>query len=414
MGLINNIGGWSYYAGPDGLSGGADAFSKNFMGTYLALKKEGREKEALELEKQLRAAQVQEMEAQTAQRENALQQQAAYQSDVANLPIQKNMTGLMSSGAIDPKTQSSDPVALKQAAIGQMPGLAKPTMEDYIRLQMKHNPDEAIKNVVTLSGQTEKINPLVAKLIESANNGTLNEQGKAILKAAGYDFFDAKKETITGVEEKYDDKTHTTYGRDYVQDKKTDERKYISDWRPIKGRESTTNVNLSRDKSDRVFGANLRKEFNNLPDVKESNAILPKIKSMEAAYAESQKTNNFVAVDQALITLYNKLTDPSSVVRETEYARTAENIPLLNAIKGKAQKVLTGGAGLTPAERTALMNMARLMKQGYGEIRGRRINEYKSYANSAGLNADELFVDSFNDAPIQAGSGQRFVIKKVK
>jgi hypothetical protein len=413
MGLLSG-GGFQYYAGPDGLSSGVNSFADNFMKQLNSGREMKMKQSELDIMNLMRKAQMREIQAQAAQREDALQQQAAYRSDVANLPIQKNMTGLMASGAIDPKTQSSDPVALKQAAMGQLPGMTTPTMEDYLGLQMKHNPDEAIKNVVTVSGQKDKMNPLVAKLIESANNGTLNEQGKAILKASGYDFFNEKKEMKPGVEEEYDAKTHITRGRDYIQNVVTGEKTYTSDWRPIKGRESTANINISRDKSDRVFGANLRKEFNNLPDVKESNMILPKIKAMESAYAESQKTNNYVAVDQALITLYNKLTDPNSVVRESEYARTAENIPLLNAIKGKAQKVLAGGAGLTQSERTALMTMARLMKQGYGEIRGRRTNEYKSYANSAGLNADELFVDSFNDTPIKNGSGQRFVIKQVK
>jgi hypothetical protein len=403
-----------YYAGPSGEAAGAQAFVDNLFKIKLGLEANTREQQAAESLNAYRKQQELMMAQQVEAAKQAAARQTAYRSDVANLPIQKNMTGLMASSAIDPKTQSSDPVALKQAAMGQLPGMTTPTMEDYLGLQMKHNPDEAIKNVVTVSGQKDKMNPLVAKLIESANNGTLNEQGKAILKASGYDFFNEKKEMKPGVEEEYDAKTHITRGRDYIQNVVTGEKTYTSDWRPIKGRESTANINISRDKSDRVFGANLRKEFNNLPDVKESNMILPKIKAMESAYAESQKTNNYVAVDQALITLYNKLTDPNSVVRESEYARTAENIPLLNAIKGKAQKVLAGGAGLTQSERTALMTMARLMKQGYGEIRGRRTNEYKSYANSAGLNADELFVDSFNDTPIKNGSGQRFVIKQVK
>jgi hypothetical protein len=403
-----------YYAGPSGEAAGAQAFVDNLFKIKLGLEANTREQQAAESLNAYRKQQELMMAQQVEAAKQAAARQTAYRSDVANLPIQKNMTGLMASSAIDPKTQSSDPVALKQAAMGQLPSMTTPTMEDYLGLQMKHNPDEAIKNVVTVSGQKDKMNPLVAKLIESANNGTLNEQGKAILKASGYDFFNEKKEMKPGVEEEYDAKTHITRGRDYIQNVVTGEKTYTSDWRPIKGRESTANINISRDKSDRVFGANLRKEFNNLPDVKESNMILPKIKAMESAYAESQKTNNYVAVDQALITLYNKLTDPNSVVRESEYARTAENIPLLNAIKGKAQKVLAGGAGLTQSERTALMTMARLMKQGYGEIRGRRTNEYKSYANSAGLNADELFVDSFNDTPIKNGSGQRFVIKQVK
>ncbi len=167
---------------------------------------------------------------------------------------------------------------------------------------------------------------------------------------------------------------------------------------------ASNRLKLTQDKSDRGFAVSLRKEFNGLPEIKESNLIMPKIKNMEKAFEESKKTNNFVAVDQALITLYNKLTDPSSVVRESEYARTAQNIPLINQIKGKFQKVLEGGAGLTQDERASLLKMARLMRQGYQEIRGNRIKEYRSYATQSGINGEAVISDVYQG---QDSSGKK-------
>lgn len=149
-------------------------------------------------------------------------------------------------------------------------------------------------------------------------------------------------------------------------------------------------IGMQQDKADRIFASNLRKEFNNLPEIKEYNQTVPKIKSMDSAFKEASKTKNFVAIDQALITLFNKLTDPNSVVRESEYARTAQNIPLLNQIQGKVEKILRGGAGLTSDERASLMKMAKLMYQGYEEIRKRRLGEYRSYGKDAGLKTDFL------------------------
>ena len=146
----------------------------------------------------------------------------------------------------------------------------------------------------------------------------------------------------------------------------------------------------TRERADRQFAVTLRKEFNDLPEVKEYNQTMPKIKSMQAAFESSKTTKNFVAVDQALITLYNKLTDPTSVVRESEYARTAENIPLINQIRGKAEKVLKGGAGLTGEERKALMDMAMLMQKGYEEIQSRKLNEYRGYGVQGGLSPEFL------------------------
>jgi hypothetical protein len=165
---------------------------------------------------------------------------------------------------------------------------------------------------------------------------------------------------------------------------------------------------------DRQYGVTLRKEYNSLPEIKEGNSVQPKILSMEKAYAESLKTNNFVAVDQALITLFNKLTDPTSVVRESEYARTPENIPYFNAIKGKANKILEGGAGLTQAERNALIKMARDMNKGYSELRQKRAGEYRGYANLSGLNGDEIINDTYLTGDTPSTGKQRFVIKAVK
>ena len=131
-----------------------------------------------------------------------------------------------------------------------------------------------------------------------------------------------------------------------------------------------------------------RKEFNNLPEIKEHNSIQPKLKSMEAAFNESKKTKNYIAVDQAMITLFNKLSDPSSVVRESEYARMALNLPFVNALKGKVAKVLKGGAGLTDDDRNNIMAMANLMKQAYSEVYNARADEYRGYGTIVGANPD--------------------------
>lgn len=160
---------------------------------------------------------------------------------------------------------------------------------------------------------------------------------------------------------------------------------------------SSENKDVTTERAERKLQAtnamNLRKEFNALPEIKEYNITQPKIKSINALYNESLKSKNFVAVDQALITLFNKLTDPSSVVRESEYARTAQNIPLYNQIVGKVEKVMKGGAGLTSEERDQLRYVAALMNKGYEEIKQKRLQEYKQYGRQAGLPEDFL-IDS--------------------
>ncbi len=132
----------------------------------------------------------------------------------------------------------------------------------------------------------------------------------------------------------------------------------------------------------------LRKEFSALPQVKEYRTIMTKFGAMEEALAESKVTNNLVATDQALITLFNKMTDPQSVVRESEYARTGVNMPLINVIKGKMEKVMTGGAGLTSKEREAITKMGGMFKNTYQKAYKDAEKEYREYAVMYGIDPD--------------------------
>jgi hypothetical protein len=131
--------------------------------------------------------------------------------------------------------------------------------------------------------------------------------------------------------------------------------------------------------------AGLRKEFNNLKEVKDFKDVRSKFQIMEKALAASTKTDNYVAVDQALITLFNKMTDPQSVVRESEYARTPQNLALLNRIKGKMEKIQKGGAGLTQSERNELVNMAKNFLSVYSDLYNNTSNQYKKYSTLSGV-----------------------------
>ena len=127
----------------------------------------------------------------------------------------------------------------------------------------------------------------------------------------------------------------------------------------------------------------MRQDFEKLPEVKNYNEMNIKAGQMTQAIEESRKTKNFTAVDQALITMFNKMTDPQSVVRESEYARTSNDMSLVNAVKGKAQKILDGGAGLTTMERSALKVMSdrflSASKNRYDSVAGEYRNLAKTY-----------------------------------
>jgi len=132
---------------------------------------------------------------------------------------------------------------------------------------------------------------------------------------------------------------------------------------------------------------NLKKDFSASPEVKDFVQVREKFQKLEEAKKEAEITDNFVVVDQAFITLFNKITDPNSVVRESEYARTSTDIGFINRIKGKAEKVIAGGAGLTQDERDAILRLVgRFMNVSARNFNNKR-QEFVDIANAFGLDA---------------------------
>lgn len=102
------------------------------------------------------------------------------------------------------------------------------------------------------------------------------------------------------------------------------------------------------------------------------------------SYKSGDKTNAN-AFDQTLINTFNKINDPSSVVRESEYARTAQGLSWANRIKGLGQKIKNGGAGLTDQDREDLVQFANVLLDA-------RVRDNKTYINSIGDIAKKLGV----------------------
>ena len=83
-----------------------------------------------------------------------------------------------------------------------------------------------------------------------------------------------------------------------------------------------------------AYSKDYRTIQNNLGNIKVS---INRLQSMPA------DERNKIAVNQAIITSYNKITDPTSVVRESEYERTPQGAALLNRLRGAYEKISQGG-----------------------------------------------------------------------
>lgn len=126
----------------------------------------------------------------------------------------------------------------------------------------------------------------------------------------------------------------------------------------------------------------MRKEFIDRPEVKEFMTTNTSVNSMDSLLKNARNGNiqNKVALDQALITLYNKMTDANSTVRESEYARTPENLSTVNRITGAIEKLKQGGAGLTDEDRDALVLGAKIITNERGASFSRAHASYSKLA----------------------------------
>lgn len=139
-----------------------------------------------------------------------------------------------------------------------------------------------------------------------------------------------------------------------------------------------TQVNLGEGQKGFENATTLRKEFAASPEVKTWGEISVQVGRLGEAMKElgaMKPTDSKVAIDQSLITIFNKMLDPASVVRESEYARTSQDISLLNRLKGKWDKIQSGGAGLTDEERRAMFNLSRK----FAHVARKKYDKHKEY-----------------------------------
>ncbi len=95
------------------------------------------------------------------------------------------------------------------------------------------------------------------------------------------------------------------------------------------------------------------------------------------------KRGDLAAGSQAVLVTFQKILDPTSVVRESEYARSASGQSLLARIEGAAEKIMLGGAGVPVTELEKYARLADEFMTGNDEharsIRGRISSTAKRY-----------------------------------
>jgi hypothetical protein len=124
---------------------------------------------------------------------------------------------------------------------------------------------------------------------------------------------------------------------------------------------------------------------------------------------------------QAVLVTFQKILDPPSVVRESEYARSAQGISFLGRIEGHFDRLRAGGAGVPADELEAMVVTARQFlkgMEGYNTgVRDRITRAAKGYDLDPAFIFDDV-TEASTSAPqvgarMRTKDGRTIIIKKL-
>lgn len=99
----------------------------------------------------------------------------------------------------------------------------------------------------------------------------------------------------------------------------------------------------------------LRNDF--VRETQAAREVQNQFRLMQSAIDAARK-GDMAAGSQGVLVTFQKILDPTSVVRESEYARSASGQALLSRIEGAAQKLAQGGAGIPVRELESFVALA--------------------------------------------------------
>ncbi len=152
--------------------------------------------------------------------------------------------------------------------------------------------------------------------------------------------------------------------------------------------------NLATPDDTREYQTDIRKELNLLPTVKEFNDVSTKFAGMQAAFERGKSFDvkklennkeNFGAVDIAMVFMFQKMIDPGSVVRPSEFETTTDAFGTLQSLQKNVLQITKGGV-LTPRARQEIFDLSKDFFNVYNKKLQSEIQPY--YLDVKGYNLE--------------------------
>jgi len=131
-----------------------------------------------------------------------------------------------------------------------------------------------------------------------------------------------------------------------------------------------------------------------LTNTKEARETQTQISNIETSYKSAvdkmSKGESINAASQGVLVSFQKLLDPTSVVRESEYARTGDGASLLSRLMGKYTQIVQGGAGLQAKDLKEFVDLGKQFYSNYGQQMSQYASLVLKQAENYGLNTENI------------------------
>ena len=128
-----------------------------------------------------------------------------------------------------------------------------------------------------------------------------------------------------------------------------------------------------------------------IKDTRQVNSDVSRMNKVWETYKNNPNTKSKNALDQALVITFNKMMDPGSVVRESEFARTPQGLALMARLEGLGERFKQGGIGLTDEARQEIINISEQLQSGQIDEANRLLSTYEELATQRNLNTKNIF-----------------------
>lgn len=137
------------------------------------------------------------------------------------------------------------------------------------------------------------------------------------------------------------------------------------------------------------LGLRILDAYDREPNVRSFRELKDSINQMAEVLKGGIERKDFAFADQAAIVMFNKIIDPTSVVREGEFSRTTQFSRWTERLRAMAEKVKIGGQ-LTNKERQELLDTSYDMLTAAYKVTSSRTQTFIKRGQKFGLNPEDF------------------------